>query len=155
LRAWTPSKPSTPRRWPAPPRPADTALKRLVDRLLPRTGLPAVLFFAAVVGLLSLAQALPAPGYLAVDALAALVAGGWCVLNFWRCRHAHCLISGVGWLGLGGFALVEAALGRSLIGGDEQPAFPAILAAALLFEGAWYLARGSNAVAPGGRGSGR
>jgi hypothetical protein len=134
--------------WSPPPRPADTALKRLVDRLLPRTGLPAVLCFAAVIGLLSLARVLPAPSYLVIDGLAALAAGGWCALNFWRCRHAHCLVSGAGWLGLGGFALVEAGFRHSVIGGDEQLVFLGVLAAALLFEGVWSLARGTNAVAP-------
>ena len=134
--------------WSPPPRPADTALQRLVDRLLPRTGLACALFFAAVLGLFGLAHALPAPGYLLVDGLAFLAAGGWCALNFWRCRHAHCLVSGAGGLALAGFAFVEAALGRSLVGGDEEPVFLGVLVAALLFEGAWSLARGTNAVAP-------
>jgi hypothetical protein len=133
--------------WSPPPRPANTALQRLADRLLPRTGWPAALFFAAVLGLFGLAHALPAPGSLGVDGLAFLAAGGWCGLNFWRCRHAHCLVTGAGWLVLAGFAFVEAALGRSLIGGDEQPVFLGVLVVALLFEGAWYAARGTNAVA--------
>jgi hypothetical protein len=47
-------------------------------------------------------------------------------------------------------AFTEAGLGHSLIGGNEQPAFLAVLAAGLIFECAWSWARGSNAVtAPG------
>ena len=46
------------------------------------------------------------------------------------------------------FAVAEAGLGRSLIGGDEQLAFLVILASGLLFEGAWYLVRRDNAVTP-------
>ena len=133
--------------WSPPPRPADSALARLVDCLLPRTGPACALFFAAVLALFDLAHALTAPAYLLVDGLAFLAAGGWCGLNYWRCRHAHCLVSGAGWLALSGFAFVEAGLGRSLIGGDEQPVFLGVLAAALVFEGVWYCSRGTNAIA--------
>ncbi len=123
---------------------ADTSLKRAVDRILPRTGLPVLLYFALVVGLMSLAAHLPLRGALALDGLAALAGGGWCSLNFWRCRHAHCLVTGAGWLALSIFAFVEAALGRTLIAGDEQMVFVCILVAALLFEGLWSWARGTN-----------
>ncbi len=134
--------------WSPPALPADTAVKRRVDRILPRTGLPAVAYFAAVIGLLGLAQILPAPAYLAVDAVAFLAGGAWCALNFWRCRHAHCLLTGSGWLLLALFAAAEAGLGRSLMGGDEQLVFLVILAMGLIFEGAWYLVRRDNAVTP-------
>jgi hypothetical protein len=30
--------------------------------------------------------------------LAALAAGTWCGLNFWRCRQAYRLVSAAGWL---------------------------------------------------------
>src|SRR6266567_377915 len=139
------------RAWSPPVLTADTLVKRRVDHILPRTGWPAVAYFAAVIGLLGLAQVLPAPAYLAVDAVAFLLGGTWCALNFWRCRHAHCLLTGSGWLLLALFAAAEAGLGRSLIGGDEQLAFLGILAAGLLFEGAWYLVRRDNAVTPRNR----
>ncbi len=141
--------PGARRRWSPPDLPADTPGKRLVDRLLPRTGLPAVGYFAVVIALLSLARILPAPTYLIVDAAAALGAGTWCALNFWRCRHAHCLITGTGWLALALFTFAEAGTGHSLIGGDEQLVFVAVLAIGLIFEGAWYLAHRANAVTPG------
>jgi hypothetical protein len=83
---------------------------------------------------------------LATDGLAALAAGAWCALNFWRCRHAHCAVTSSGWLALSVLAFTEAALGHSLIGGDEQPVFLAVLAAGLVFEVVWRCLRGTNAV---------
>ena len=126
--------------------PADTSVKRRVDHLLPRTGLPAIAYFATVIGLLGLAQTLPSPAYLAVDALAFLAGGSWCALNFWRCRQAHCLITGAGWLLLALFAAAEAGRGHSLIGGDEQLVFLGTLAVILIFEAIWYLLHHGNAV---------
>lgn len=132
--------------WSPPQLAADRPLKRLVARLLPTTGVPVIAFFAGVVGLLLVAPLLGKPYELAVDGVAALAAGGWCALNFWLCRHAHCLVTGVGWLGLALFAFGEAVYGRSVIHGDEQLAFLGILVAGVAFELAWYLARGTNAV---------
>jgi len=132
--------------WSPRPVPAETTLQRLVDRVLPNTVLPLLLYFGVVVGLLLLAPAFPKRAELATDGLAALVGGSWCGLNFWRCRHAHCLVTGAGWLGLSAFCFVEAGLGRSLIGGDEQLVFLGVLGLALAFEWTWVRAHGSNAV---------
>jgi hypothetical protein len=134
--------------WSPPPLPADTPLKRRIDRLLPATGMPLLLYFAVIVALLMLAPVLPRRGELAADGLAALAAGSWCGLNFWRCRHAHCLITSAGWLGLSVLAFAEAGLGHSLIGGDEQLVFIGLLILAVAFEVLWYLRRGTNAVTP-------
>ena len=68
-------------------------------------------------------------------------------MNLWRCRHAHCVVTSAGWLALSILAFTEAVLGRSLIGGDEQPVFLAVLGAAILFEAVWYFVRGTNSVA--------
>jgi len=133
--------------WSPPPLPADTPAKRWVDRWQPRTGWPVIVYFGAVVALLNLATHVPTAPGLALDGLAALAAGGWCALNFWRCRHAHCLITGAGWLTLSLFSVAEAALGRSVISGTEGLVFLGVLATGLVFEAVWYLARGSNAVA--------
>jgi hypothetical protein len=141
--------PGARRRWSPPDLPADTPRKRLIDQLLPRTGLLVIGYFAVVIALLSLARILPAPGYLIVDGAAALAGGTWCALSFWRCRHTHCLITGTGWLAIALFAFAEAGIGHSLIGGDEQLVFVAVLAIGLSFEGVWYLAYGTNAVTPG------
>lgn len=137
--------------WSPPDLPADTAAKRRVDRLLPRTGIAAVIFYAVVIGLLNLAPHLPERGNLAVDGLAALLGAAWCGLNFWRCRHAHCIATSTGWTVLAVLAFTEAGLGLSLIGGYEQPVFLAVLGAGVLFELVWSLARGSNSI---GRGAG-
>lgn len=136
------------RPWSLPVLPADTPAKRRVDHLLPGRGLPAVAYFAAVIGLLGLARILPAPAYLVVDAVAFLAAGSWCALNFWRCLEAHCLITGSGWLLLALFAVSEAGLGHSLIGDDEQLVFLGILAIGLVFEGVWHSMRRTSAVTP-------
>lgn len=139
--------------WSPPDLPADTALKRRADRLLPRSGWAAALYCVAVIALLNLAPQLPERGSLAVDGLAALAAAAWCGLNFWRCRHAHCLVTSTGWAALSLLAFTGAVLGHSLIGGSEQPAFLVVLAVAVVFEAGWRLARGSNAIGCGGDGS--
>ena len=135
--------------WSPPALPAESHLAGLVDRWLPRTGLACLLFVAAVAGLLALAPHLSVRAGLADDGIAFLSAGSWCALNFWRCRHAHCLVSGAGWLGLGVLALAETGIGHSVIGGDEQLVFLGVLVGAVLFEGAWYFRRGTNSVTPG------
>lgn len=44
------------------------------------------------------------------------------------------------------FSFLEAGLGHSLIHGDEGLVFLGMLGVGLAFEGAWYVARGTNAV---------
>ncbi len=122
---------------------------------MPRPGLPAVVYFAVVFALLNLARIIPARADLVAVGLAALAGGTWCGLNFWRCRHAHCAVTGVGWLALAVFTFVEAGLGHSLIGGNEPSVFLAVLGAGLAFECAWYLVRGTNAVTPSSEGAAR
>ncbi|MGH9920461.1 MAG: hypothetical protein ACRD6W_16525 [Nitrososphaerales archaeon] len=133
--------------WSPPPLPADSQLKRRVDRILVGN-VPALVMIAAVVALLNIAPHLTERTGLAVDGLAALTGGTWCSLNFWRCRHAHCLVTGAGWLVLSIFVFIESGIGHSIIGGDEQPVLLGVLAAALIFECVWYRARHTNAVGP-------
>jgi hypothetical protein len=68
-------------------------------------------FFGAVVVLLNVGQLLPRRADLATVGLAVLLAGSWCALNFWRCRQAHCALTGAGWLALAVFTFAEAAAG--------------------------------------------
>jgi len=108
-------------------------------------------FFAGVAAAVSVARYLPLRPGLALDLVATVAAAAWCLVNFWRCREAHCVVSGVGWTGLAALEFVELALGRSVISGDEGIAFVAILVAALAFEAAWRVRHGTNAVAIRGR----
>jgi hypothetical protein len=139
--------------WSPPTLPADTTLKRWVDAIMPSTGLPLVAFYTAVAILLNVGLLLPKRLDLLSIGVASLAAGSWCAVNFWRCRHAHCLITGPSWLALAGFALVEAGLGRSLMRGDEALAFLGILAAGLAFECVWFCATGTHAIGPRFRGT--
>jgi hypothetical protein len=125
--------------------PADTPFKRRTDRLLVGYA-PAIIMIALVLTLGNIAPHLPVRAALAVEGLAALVGGGWCSVNFWRCRHAHCLVTGTGWLALSLVLFAESALGRSLMAGYEPMVFNGVLVAALIFEGGWFLARRTNAV---------
>lgn len=134
--------------WSPPAREADTALKHRVDRLV-LGNVIAVTTFVVVIGLLNLAPHLPLRAGLAAVGVAALVGGGWCSLNFWRCRHAHCLVTGPGWLALSAFVFAEVALGRSVIGGDEQLVFIVVLGLAIAFEAIWRLTSHTKAVASG------
>jgi hypothetical protein len=132
--------------WSPPLLPADTPLKRRVDGIFPRGGLSVIVFFASVIVLLNVGSLFPIRAELVSIGLASLAAATWCALNFWRCRHAHCLVTGSGWLALGGLAFIEAGLGRSLIQGDEGLVFVAILMAGLAFEAVWSAVHGTNAV---------
>jgi hypothetical protein len=131
--------------WSPPPRPADTATKRGLDIVLTRSGVWCAVVAIAVASF-NVAPHLPTRAALALYGLAALLAGGMCSANFWRCRHAHCLITGAGWLALSVTAFVGAVAGHSLIGGREPTVFEVTLAVALAFEVVWYLARGTNAI---------
>jgi hypothetical protein len=135
--------------WSPPDLPADTAARRRVDRLLPRTGCPALFYYAGVAVVLGIAPHLPERANLAADGLAALAAAAWCAVNFWRCRHAHCVVTSPGWVALSIVAFAGAGLGHSLIAGYEQPVFLGVLAVAVVFEVAWSLARGTNSIGGG------
>lgn len=132
--------------WSPPPLPADRGLERLVDRLLPRTGFVLILFYGFLIALLNLAPHLPRRPELVTEGVAFLAAGSWCALNYWRCRHAHCIVTASGWLPLAAFAFFEALLGRSLVSGFEQPIFLAVLALGIAFEVVWARTHGTNAI---------
>src|SRR5262249_60700943 len=73
--------------WSPPALPADTALKRRVDAFMPRTGVPLVIFWAAVIVLLNIGLVLPRRLDLVAVGVASLAAGAWCTVKFWRCPH--------------------------------------------------------------------
>ena len=125
---------------------ADTEAKRLADRLLP-TGAGQWIFFAAVAAAVSAAPSLPIRAGLALGAAGTLAGSWWCLVNFRRCREAHCAVTGPAWAALGVLGLVEAGLGRSLVNGNESALFAAVLVVALVFECAWRWVHGTNALA--------
>ena len=130
----------------SPPRlAADTGAKRLADRLLP-TGAGQWVYFAVVAAEVSAAPSLPIRAGLALGAFGALAGSWWCLVNFWRCREAHCVVTGPAWAALGVLGLVEADIGRSLVNGNESALFAAVLGVALVFECAWRWVRGTNAL---------
>lgn len=86
--------------------------------------------------------------------MAAFGAGAWCTANFWRCHHAHRMVSGAGWLVLSVGLRRGGPLVTAMIAGEEQPVFLSVLAVGLGFEVAWYLTRGTNAVTFGSRQTG-
>lgn len=121
----------------SPPRlPADSASKHLVDRMQP-TGSGQWIYFAVVGALVVIAPLLPVRPGLAVGAAGALAGSAWCLANLWRCREAHCLITGFGWLALFGLEVIELAAGRSFIYGTESSAFFISLLVGFLFEMLW------------------
>lgn len=128
-----------------PPMAADTRSKRLADRVL-LTGRGRWVFFAAVAVAVSVAPTLArAPG-LALDLVATAAASAWCLVNFWRCREAHCIVTGTGWAALAVLIAIELAAGRSFVLGSEGLVFLAILIAGVGFEVMWRLRHGTNAL---------
>jgi hypothetical protein len=139
--------PRSSRGWSLPLGAAESRLKRAADGLRPRSGRPLAARYAMVIALIALAAPLPVRGPLIVDALAAVVAGSWCAVNFWRCGHAHYAATGGGWLALALFLAseaAEAAEDRSVIDGHEGIVFLAILALAVTLETLWCTVRHAN-----------
>ena len=105
-----------------------------------------VAFFGVVTALLLLAPLLPRREEFTLDGIAFVAGAAWCGLNFWRSRHAHCLVTVTGWSALALLTFAEIVPDRSYIRGDEQLVFLAVLALSLVFEAMWVRARGTNAV---------
>ena len=121
-----------------PSKPRDSRATQIVDHVLPRGTWRCVFFVAIAVGV-------GVPNLL-IGAVVTVTASTYCLLNFWRCREAHCIVSGTGWAALAVFEFVEVAHGHSLIHGDESLVFLVILALAIAFEVYWRVRHGTNAV---------
>ena len=132
-----------------PPLPPTRFWHPAADRILAATR-PQLVPLLVALGLVAsyVGQALPTPlGMLPLGAFF-LLAGGWCSLNFVRCREAHCVVNGLGWDALGIAALAAFALGVDW----RDPlwvAFFAVLAGSVVFEFSWVALRGSTAVRRG------
>jgi hypothetical protein len=127
------------------PMAADTRAKRVAYRLMP-TGRGQWVFFAAVAIAITAAPGLPREPGLAVDLVATVAASAWCLVNFWRCREAHCIVTGIGWTALAVLIAIELAVARSFVLGSEGLVFLAILVVGVGFEAQWRLRHGTNAL---------
>lgn len=130
---------------------ACTPSRRLRDRVFP-TGAGQWIYFAAVAIGISVAPILAVRPGLLLGAAATFAGSAWCLVNFSRCREAHCVVTGYGWTALGVLELVEFAAGRSVISGDESLAFVAILVVGVIFEICWRIRYGSSALKEVGHG---
>jgi len=74
-----------------------------------------------------------------------LVYGAYCLANFARCQEAHCIITGLGWGGLG-LVSVWAGINGLNWQGPLWVAFLAILAIGYGFEYLWAANRGTHAL---------
>jgi hypothetical protein len=73
--------------------------------------------------------------------------GGWCSLNFVRCREAHCLITGAGFDALAVAALVAVIVDGRWYNLLSLMILP-VLIAGFVFEVVWTSRHGENAVRP-------
>jgi len=74
-----------------------------------------------------------------------IMVGNWCSLNFARCREAHCLITGAGFMLVGLVAIVAAVLDRDWSDALWLAAL-ATLVGGVLFEAVWTAHHGGNAL---------
>ncbi len=82
---------------------------------------------------------------LIVEGAVFLVAGIYCLANFIRCREAHCILTGVGWLALGAVS-IAAAVARL---DDRSATWIAFLVVAVIghgFEAVWRATHGTNSL---------
>ena len=82
---------------------------------------------------------------LALTAAYLAIHGSYCLANFFRCREAHCIITGTGWSVLAAIA-AGGALARHDVRGEVWNAFLAVTIAGFAFEAAWKTMRGTTAL---------
>lgn len=127
--------------------PATTRWHRGADRLLRAVyALGTVGLVAVVLAGFLVAALLPESVGIWLAGILYLAVGGYCSLNFWRCREAHCIVTGIGFTVLG-LAVLAAAVGaRTVVFEHEGSVLLGVLAAAIAFEAAWRWRHGSNVV---------
>jgi hypothetical protein len=107
---------------------------------------PAAIVFGVLAG--QVANELPSRYAMLPFVVYFLALGGWCSLNFARCREAHCLITGAGFDALAVTALVAVGFGRHWYNLLSLVIVP-MLVAGIVFEAVWTSRQGSNAVGSG------
>lgn len=130
-----------------PSLPATTRVHRLADGFLRGVyALGTVGLLALILGGFLVASLLPDGVGVWLAGALYLAVGGYCSLNFWRCREAHCVVTGLGFTLLG-VALLAAALGvPTIISEQNGPILLGVLAVAVAFEAIWRSRHGTNAV---------
>lgn len=98
---------------PLPARGTGGALARVIDRyrtlMAPFVRGCTGLCFALIV--FALASSLPPEAGLLLGSSWCLWAGSYCLVNYWRCRETHCMVTGPGWLAVGLVGVISAASG--------------------------------------------
>ena len=132
----------------APPRrPAHNRVERILDWYVTLTApfLRGCMVFFVVGAVAVVSVRLGPTAGLALTAAYLTVHSTYCLSNFVRCREAHCIVTGSGWL-----VLAVVAAGGAVMGQDIRPevwdTFLVVSAAGFGFEFVWKAARGSSAL---------
>jgi hypothetical protein len=130
-----------------PARPAHNRLERILDRYVGLTAplLRGCLVFCVVGAVWAASFRFGPTAGLVLTAAYLTVHSTYCLSNFVRCREAHCIVTGIGWL-----VLVAVAVEGALAGQDFRravwDAFLAVAIAGFAVELIWTAARGSTAL---------
>lgn len=130
-----------------PALPASTRWHRIADRFLRGVyALGNMGLLAVLLGGFFIASLLP--DHLGVWLAAALylAVGLYCSVNFWRCREAHCVVTGIGFTTLGISLLLAAAGVPTFISEHDGQILLGTLVLAVGFEAVWRALHGTNAV---------
>ena len=130
-----------------PTPPPTNARQRLADRYRDLTGpvfrMPLGVLVA--IGVAVAAGRLPVRAGMALDALFLITIGIYCAANFWRCREAHCVVTGTGWTATG-LAAIVAAVGGYAWNDLLWISFLAVWVVGVAFEFTVRRRTGSNAL---------
>ena len=130
-----------------PASPARTIFEHAVDRYVAVANpfLRGCLVFL-VVGAVAVASVRLGPeAGLTLVAAYLIIHATHCLANFLRCREAHCIVTGTGWLVLAGVA-AGGALTQQDVRSAVWDAFLAVTIAGFGFEFVWKAIRGSSAL---------
>jgi hypothetical protein len=134
--------------WSRPPRlPGASRWHRSADRFL--SGVQSICkmgLLAVVLGAFFVASLLPDRIGVWIAVVLYLAVGLYCSVNFWRCREAHCVITGAGFTLLGLGLLAEALGVHTPIGEYNGQILLGVLVVALAFEAVVRARNGTNAV---------